>query len=410
MATINSKQLDTFNHYLNSSFSDTDFIGASTAFSFMFGDPANNGSQTVVTDSLVVNTDIIRGNKGYSKLVLRGGEIEGISVDPIQKDIRREKYSAYGREFPLMKDSYAIGASQINKRLAGFSPYQNTQIAGFKEAVMRSLAASGKRDAVRRSLEAQNILAAQSIYEGKQDAIFDTSDSNLQYDFDRSTDLDNTVSNAWSGSSATIMADLSAEERLVTRIGRQRADVHLMDSTSYKNMVEDSDFSALADNRRFGLVSIGNTGDRGSLPADYNKFVQNGWNWMGWIINDNGNKMYIFVNDDFYEDDDGNQQELVRANKVITMASKGRKDRLYGPDEFLPMMPTEMQLYQEAFGVTPSITAADTNVNDTRVVVPEAYSMRLISYDSKSARFEMHVAPIFVTTQTDTISVLTTTI
>jgi hypothetical protein len=409
-----AKTLDTFNHYINGYFSDTDFIGASTSFSHMFGDTANSGSQTIVTDSPIVNDDIIRGNKGYSKMVLRGGSVDAIDIDSAVKEVRRHKYTAYGMSFPVLQDSFAISRAQIDERLAGMNPYYNTPVSGAREMALRQLAVDGKRDVIRRMLEAQNLLAKQSIYEGKQYSIFGTTNNDLKYDFDRNSDLFYTTTATWAGGSADPLADFDIIATRVHRIGKLRPDVALLDSSSFKKLIKDAAFKASGDTRRFNLIGIGasdmgNANPVSMMPADFSKLIDSGWNYMGWVYTPSGYKLNIFVGNDFVEEDNGDVTEVQTADKVIVMAYKGRKDRLYGPDDYLPITPTETRMYQEAFGVAPVLSSVDVVGNAGNLVVPAAYSVRLISADAKSVRMEVQCAPIFKTTQVDTIGVLTTT-
>jgi len=388
---------DNFSRFMAEFFDEREVIGVSTAAQAFFGRP-ETGSKTYFSDSSeVVEIEIIRSNEKTSALVPRGKIGKSLN----NKDLDQEKWTNFQRVFPVGEDMGEITASQLAKRIAGEGQYEG------KERLMRAreLAVSLSKEMIRRQVRLFERLAMQSLLTGKQDVILGTTDTNLQYDFKRDSNLSITVSNAWNSGSQTIMADIDGACDKLREIGHVTPDMILVGGDAMDDMLADDDFQARADNRRFGLISIDMDG---AMPSKFQKFVDGGMEWRGSLKTAKGRKLYIFTYTDIYTTDAGVATDYMDSDKAIIAYSGARADRYFGPADVLPVDTEVRNLYMDYFGFSLDAPMMPGNMkNASNVIMPEMFHFDAYkSKNNKNLTMRCQTAPIFATTQTDAIAVL----
>jgi len=385
-------------------FDEAQLISVSTAFLTFFGQPAT-GSQTIFSPNKnSVDIDIIRGSRKLAALVPRG--MVSQSMGGLQKNLVTGKMSNFARKYPLILEAGNITGGELLDRLPGENAYSGTMT---KQKRLRYKSTRIFEEMVRRSVRTFEYLAAQSILTGKQDAIFGTSDTNLQYDFRRNAANTITVSAAWSGGSGTIMADFDLACDKVRQNGKANPDMAVLGSTAMKSFIEDSTVQALADNRRFEFIRAGRDNP---VPPRFQPFIDGGFIPQGSLRTPKGYNLWLFVYQDDYEYPvTGTLTPYMPVDKVLVCSSRARCDRFFGPDEKLPPTAAKAAFYRERFGIDissappmPAKLRRASNVVDASMFMPDAYE----STDGTRLVMEVASAPIFATTQTDAFAVLDT--
>jgi hypothetical protein len=389
-------------------FDEHEVIAVSTVWLPFFGDPAAGGSKTLFSpDRNAVDIDIKKANEQYAKMRLRGPG--SVTIGDTIKGLRNEKFTSISRKYPLMEDFHVIGADQLDWRSFNDNPYMDKT----KQQRLRQLARDGSNEIIRRFVRSYNLLAREAIVEGQMSAIFGTTNSDLVYDFYRHPDLTITVANAWDTAGGDIFGDLDEACQRVQRNGKVRPDAFFTKGAVIRAMVENTDFSNRADNRRFNLVGIGSTNRVGenpvsSMPTKYQKFVNAGWNYKGWIQTDEGYELHIFVTPDYVEEDDGTFTDMVPDGYGILCNSMVRCDRYFGPDEKLPIVPARQQLYEQLLGISLAVPSAPINIKDGSALVrPDMFSVDAYANEHwTNVTVRVQSAPIFVTVHTDAFCTL----
>ena len=396
--TTTPQTVDQFNRLWAEIFDEREYISVPTVFQSLFGNSSNGGITYFSDSAEAVDIDIIRANERTTALIPRG--TVGRTLN--NKTINQEKYTTFSRVFPLAEDTYDINSSQLSKRLAGENPYDGNQTRLDR---CRALALKGAKEIVRRMIRLYERLAAQSVIEGIQDAILDTSDTNLQYDFKRNSNLLITVSNTWDSGSQTIMADIDGACDNLRQYGHITPDYMLIGGGALAALLDDSDISTLADNRRFGLINVDNLS---SMPPRFARLVAAGAEWRGTFKTAKGRTLYLFTYTDIYDNESGTATLYMPTDKAIIGSSTARFDRYFGPPDVLPVDTEVRNLYADYFGFSPDALPMPMNVkNPGGIITPEMFFFDAYKgKGNKSLTLRSQSAPIFATTMTDATAVL----
>lgn len=394
---------DLFSRFAAGMFDEKELIGVPTAGCSFFGNPAGNSKTIFSPDANTVDIDIIRGDERIAALVPRGMVSE--SLGSLVKGGRTEQFSSFSRTYPLAQEVGHIVAANLTTRVAG-EPAVNsgfTQMQRFRHHAGRI-----HNENIRKLLRLCEVLAWQSLMTGKQDAILGTTNTDLQYDFRRVSTNTIQCSTSWAGGSGTILADLDGGCAKLRANGHITPDMAVFGSTSLNSLVKDTNVRAVADNRRFTYISLGN----GSvMPSKFQRFVDGGMVYQGELRTPNGYQLYLFSYPEVYTAANGTATAYIGADKVLLTSSSVRADRYFGPPEQLPMIPQRAQLYRELFGFDPAAGMAPPNIKGgmAQCLPPQAcFAQAYVSPDWKRVMIETQCAPIFATTQTDGFVVLDT--
>jgi hypothetical protein len=246
MSTPNPQDL--FTRIMVEDYDEKSIIAVPTVGQAFFG-RMESGSQTVFSPNANdVDIDIVRGNEKTAKLVVRGTVSRHLGSN--QKDNRVEQGSTFSRKYPLAIEEGNIGAEQLTKRLMGENPYAGTT----KQARLRKLASKLHQENIRKSIRLFEILAWQSLLTGKQDAILGTSNTDLQYDFERNAAHTITVGTAWSTATADIIGDIDGACLKIRQNGKMTPDMMFLGSDGINGIMKNTAIKEEADNRRFKTV------------------------------------------------------------------------------------------------------------------------------------------------------------
>lgn len=394
---------DLFSRFAAGMFDESAVIGVTTAGQAFFGNPAANGSRTIYSpDHNTVDIDIIRGNEKTAALIPRG--MVSRTLGSLQKNARTALHSGFSRSYPLAAELGDITAANLTVRVPG-EPAVNspmTQMMRYRYHLARL-----HNENCRRIVRLDERLAWQSLTTGKQDAILGTSNTDLQYDFRRNSNLTIQCGTSWAGGTANILADIDNGCTKGRQIGHTRLDMAIFGATAINSFIRDANVQKVADNRRFTFISLGN----GSvMPTKYQRFVEGGLVYQGELRTPKGYQLYLFSYPEFYDTDGGTSTPYIADDKVLLIASDARRDRYFGPPEQLPMIPQRAEFYRQMFGFDPSACPMPPNIKGAGgVVTADAfYCFGYVSPDWKTTTIETQHAPIFATTQTDAVVVLDT--
>lgn len=392
---------DLFSRFMAGAYDEKQIVSVSTGFQAFFGRP-ENGSETIFSpDSNAVDIDIIRGNERTAALIPRGTVSR--SLGSLQKNVRSERMSTFSRKYPLSEEEGDITGDILLNRVSGENPYDRMT----RMDRLRYHALKIHHENIRRQVRLFEVLAAQSVLTGKQDAILGTSNTDLQYDFRRNATHTVTVGTSWAGGSANILGDIDAACAKVRANGRTMPDMMLLGATAMNSFVKDTTVAVLADNRRFDFMAVGMNNP---VPPKFQRFVDGGFIPQGKLRTPAGYELWLFTYLDIYNDTAGTATKYLPDDKVVIASSGARCDRYFGPPENLPMVPMREALYRDYFGFDPMAAPmpakmrAAGNVIDPSMFYCDAY----VSQDWKKITVRTQSAPIFATTMTDAFVVVDT--
>lgn len=392
---------DLFSRFAAGMYDEKKIIGVSTGFLSFFGRP-ETGSETIFSpDSNVVDIDIIRGSERIAALIPRGAVSR--SIGSTQKNLRTEQFSSFSRKYPLCEEEGDITADNLLNRVAGENPYLRKS----KMDRLRHHASKIHMESIRKIIRLDEVLAAQSILTGKQDAILGTTNTDLQYDFRRTSTHIATVNTSWATDTTDIMADVDLYCAKIRANGKMIPDMMICGATAINSIVKNITVKAMADNRRMEFIQFGSgVGDdmfSKGYGTKFARFIAGGFIPRGILRTPNGFELMLFTYLDVYTDASGNPVKYMTDDKVVIASSQARCDRYFGPGENLPNVPSRDMLYREYFGFDPSVPPMPVNVKGEADIVQPAsfYCDAYVSADNKRVTIRTQHAPIFATTQTD---------
>lgn len=384
--------VDQYSRLMVDLFDEREVVSVSTGFQAFFG-AAESGSRTVFSEnSSLVEIDIIRGNEKTAALIQRG-QLPSNSLNT--KNVSDQKFSSFGRVYPLGEEEDVITVDQLGQRIAGEQPYASKS----REDRLNILASNNHMEHVRRFVRMFEVLAAQSILTGKMDAILGTANTDLQYDFRRNTDNIFSVATAWDQAAAVPMADIDLGCNVVRENGKVNPDMAIVGGGAMKALLDNDSFQKAADNRRFELIMIGKDTP---VPSKYKRFTDAGFIARGLLRTAEGFELYLFTYVDGYTSAAGVFTKYMPLDKMVICSSAARADRYFGPNEIMPMNSNRLDLMANTFGIQNPETMSLPNIKGSGIVMPEMFSYDAYPHASnKGIITRTQTAPIFATTMTD---------
>lgn len=391
---ITPNTVDYYSRYMSRLFDERKIIKNSTVWQRFFGNPANNGSETVYSpNSEVVDIDIMRGNKRTAALVHRGTDSRPLNL---MANTVTQNYSSFSRVFPLAEELGDITASQINKRMAGENPYSGMARADRT----RQLAAEHHTEHINRYVRLFEVLCGFSLLGGQMPAILGTTNADLIYDFARNAGHIVTPAIPWNVVGADILGDIDAGCRAVFQNGNARANCFFLGQNVAPIFFNNATIQAFADILGFSFIFAGMNNQ---VPTNLKPLEDSGATFMGTLFTPEGNKLSIFVYDGIVDDATGQPQHLMPLNSAFLASYGARCDRYFGPSERLEIDSTDVAWMVEKLGINPnapmmpSENIIGAGIVDPRMFYFDAYK----ATDRKKVTIRTESAPIFATTQTD---------
>lgn len=398
MNSLTPNAVDPFSRYMADLFDEQQVISVPTGFQAFFGRP---GSLTLFSpDANVVDIDIIRRNKNIAALIPRG--MISRPLGSLQQNLNTQNYTSFSRKYPLSEEEGDLTADQILFRVAGEKPYSTaTRLDRMRELAMRI-----HLESIRRTVRMFEVLASQSVLTGKQDAIIGTTNTDLQYDFQRKSAHTFSAAVAWDNASAVIMEDIDTMCDLLEANGNVSPGFMGIGGEAMDALINDDVVQNVADNRRYELIQVTRNNP---VPPEYDTFTAAGWVARGRLRTPKGYELWMFTYNRTYQNSSGTAVKIMAEDKAFITSTEARCDRYFGPPETLPMIPQRRQLYQELFGFDPDMAPMPANImGDGRIIEPAMfYCDAYVSGDWKKVSIRTQSAPIFATTQTDAFVTIT---
>lgn len=391
---------DLFTRFMVEAFDDRERMPVATALQAFFGNPAAGGRTVFSPDANAVDIDIIRGNEKTAALIPRGTVSRPLGST--QENMLNGKFTAFSRKFPLAEEEGDIDANMILNRIAGEQPFaQSTRLTR-----MRIHAMQIHLESIRRIVRMNEVLAAQSLTTGIQDAIIGTTNTDLQYDFRRNAAHTVTVGTAWSNTAAPALSDIDGICKKIRSNGKTTPDIAIFGDSAISNFIANVQVQALADNRRFELIEVSTNNP---VPSEYARFVEGGLQPRGRLRTPQGFTLWLFSYIDGYEDSSGTFTKFIADDKVLIGSVRARCDRYFGPPERLPIGESDRMMYMEYFGFSLDAPPIPIIKSAGGVLEPNAfYCDAYKSGDKKRITIRTQEAPIFATTHTDAFGLLDT--
>ena len=390
--------VDFYSRYMIQMFDEREVQATPRGFQAFFGNPLGGSKTHFSENEGVVEIDILRANgERLAAMVHRGQVSDDVSRG---KNVTDQVYTYTGRQYPLIEEKGNINSTQLLKRLAGDNPYaRRTQIDRNRE-----LAKDIHYDHIRKMVRTFEYLASQSILTGKMPAIIGTTNTNLLYDYYRKPSHNYNVPAKWDSGTQDIMGDIDGALDLIKQDSFMKGNFMAVGGNAMNAFLKDTDVLTLADNRRFDQIEVNSN----PVPPRFSKLVEAGWEPRGRLMTPKGRTVWLFTNDDIYTDSAGNPQNYMPLDKVILLPVEARMDRYFGPRDRMPVTPSEVAWYSEMFGMNMNAPQLPPNVDSSSgIVLPQAfYSDAYMPDDKKNVIVRTQSAPIYATTQTDSIVVL----
>jgi hypothetical protein len=379
-------------------YDEREMMNISTGFQSIFGNPLAGGKTLFSPNSEVVDIDIIRGNRKTAALVNRGSNTRRITG---KKDTQEAEWTSVTRVYPLIEEEGPISANKINKRIPGENPYQSMD----KLDRMRYHARTIHLEHIRRIARLNERLCSASARTGEHVAILGTVDTDLIYDFQRSTANTVTPTNTWNSGSQDILGDIDGMCEQIRKAGKVMPDVMVLGEDAMDAFIKDTTVAAQADNRRFELIEVSTNNP---VPPIYNRYVESGFIPRGRLRTPAGFVLWMFTYLDSYETDGGTDTKYMPVDEVLIFSSRARADRYFGPSERLPLTPDVIQMYQTYFGFSPMVTPMPPNIKNMSAILNPAqfYCDAYTNENRKGLTVRTQSAPIFATTATDGFGLL----
>ena len=384
---------------------------APTAFmASFFGVPGTGAVDVFSNDTKTVEIDIIRGNKRrLASLVNRGA----MSDDTTRSaKITSGKFTNIVRAWPLIESTGGINSNELLDRVAGETPFQLTTRRDrlIKKAIDINMEMADNQ------IRTMEFLCRESVLTGSHPMILGTSNTNLIYDFFRKSTHTFAASAAWDIVGTDIIGDLDTMADLILLDSFNSVnDVGiLVGASAFEGMRKNTQIKAEADIRHFGSAEINTRFPE--PPREFDRYRENGFSLVGRLTTYKARNVWIYVYDQTFTDDfstvgTDTETPWMPIAKALMFVPSARCDRYFGPPDRLPVEPSEIQMYQEAFGLNMSSPVAP-NVQNTGVIDARAFHFDAYkSADKKVFELRLQSAAIFPTTETDafvTITGLTT--
>lgn len=385
-------------------------LSIATPFTAMF----LNQTPQIDFGSDQVTIEMYKGNRKVAPLVAR--RISGSSVD--NPSITPGSAGANDYLYALASQDFDIPASILNKRAPGEPPYAgpvgDDSVKLYRRAFwMNQLS----KDAVRRIIMRDELLAIQSFFDAEMD-IGDTYQSNTYLSFPRNSNLKGrTVTTSWgTAASATPWTDYGDAQKAIktySQVDGANMWLSMLPSDAMENLkaIYRSQRSLESGpNLQFNDYSFN---PELGVPPEFAFLIQNGCEYQGWIRSDySQSKIYLFTIPEGYD------ASLADGTETYTDFISGDTVALclYNPSYFKAYFgpgkkdPPSVNLYRSVF---PQVSMVQTpqglTIGQSRI---PANTLLLNVYElgrNEGIGGTVEHAPIFANVRPDVVATIATT-
>lgn len=392
-----------YTRFMVEAYSDIKNIMAPTAFQgAFFGVPETGAKTHFITDKKSVEIDIQRANgRRLAQMVHRG---TGANEDGRVKKTVASRFENVAFAWPLIESQGAINSKELLDRSIGMNPYENETMQDRLTEKALEIHTSHFNEQV----STMEFLAKESLFNGTHPAILGTTNTGYIYDFGRTAGNKITVSTAWTNAAADILGDLDNAVNAIQQNGLlvDRNYGCILDVAAYAGLKKNTQILSDSDVRRF---NFGTLDSREPVPANFMRYVNNGFQPRGWIETTKGRVIWLFTYELTYTDDftsvgTDTEKNWVPAGKALIFHPNARCDRYFGPMDRMPILASEMQEYREMFGFDMSLQTM-AEIQNGAVIDPRMFytfadrSKKVIDLTTQSS-------VILPTTRTDAFATL----
>lgn len=326
---------DFYSRYMINYFDNRANFPVPTAWQSIFGNPDSASVTHFSNDEETVEIDIIKKNgERLAPTVHRGQNSQAVDIP----NVTEYEWTNVNRKWPLVEIVGHIKSTQLLHRLPGDSPYRQRTALDRNRQIARDI----HFDHVRKSLRTWEYWARESVLQGQQSAIIGTSNTLLIYDFYRLPANTIAVPVAWDTGSADILKDIDDAITQAEVASGRTPDFMGVGGDAHRAFLSDLDILAKADNLRYELIRAG---ENFRPPAQFNRYIQNGWTALAQLMTPEGRKLWIFTNSRTFTNNSGATERWMPEDKAFLFSTQARFDRYFGPRDRLPVTPQEMQWY-----------------------------------------------------------------
>jgi hypothetical protein len=396
MYVIEPSPVETYKRFMAEMFDESKLIKNTTLFQSLFGRPSTGAVTHYVEDSKYVEIDLVHGNERMASLVPRGTYSADIINVP---DVVKERFSSIIADFPVIEEKSPFEAAQLYSRRAGETPYQKST----KLDRLRGLAADAHMKHVQRTIRRMEWLASASILAGVQPALEGTNHG--MYNWNRDSDMFGDATVAWSETAtADVFADLRNACWALRVKGQTHAEYAILGEVALENFLRNSAVLATADNRRIHQVEVNFDSDG---PKDQQYLLDNGAVYHG-KISVSGWKLALYSYPSGYTNSSNEFTKYIPDDLVLVGSTKTRADRFFGPDDRLPVLPSEAAYFQELLGFG-AVQLPKKDKSGSGVISADMFHMDMVvDPGMKCLVLRTMAAPLFPTTHTNAWYVLNT--
>jgi hypothetical protein len=388
--------LDNYSRIQSVLFDENKIIRAPIGGQSLFGG-GRMGTDRFNADAEVFESHISRGDTSLAPMIPRGTDAE--DHDGVEL-MSQEDWTEFARIFPLIEDGGYITSKQIAKRIKGEFNYQLPGGGGLtKQERTLILANQFHMEGVKRSIRTMEYLAWQSILNGTMPILVGATATNLLYDWKR--DSTHAAAVTWSPTGSDIMGGIDTGRNKISENAHVEPELMFCGDSVLDYIVSNDAILATADNRRMfdNEINIDN------VPENLRWLTQVGFEYRGRLTTKKGTRVYLFGYRKFYNSGTITSKSLVRylpINKAVLTSSENINDRIFGPDDELPMSMQERQDYRDFMGVdVEAVPPMQELVMGADYRLDPRWFRFGMRRKGKTIKFYSQIAPVFQPVNTD---------
>jgi hypothetical protein len=394
---------DMFSRFIVDLFDERKSQGIPTAFQSFFGDPAY--SETFFSeDEATFDQDIIRANgRPLAPGISRG---QSSSIVGGTKNFTEEEYTNTTRLWPLIEQEGNQNSHQMLMRLPGET--KGSGKSRIERNRTRAINKSG--DMFRSMARTQELWAATSILQGKQPTRLGNTITTLEFDWKRNSTHTAAATVPWDNASSVPLDDLDGMADLIESDAYAMPNFVGLDDDTMAAFIRHAETKDFADNRRYDdMVRVG---EKNPVPSEFSRQTAAGWVGQVSITTPRGRKLWLFTSKGRYTDANGDLQRYMTDATVFMLDTRARFDVGFGPRDQFAMTAPEKAWAQELLGFNMDAIVSQSVPNLSNVTIPQAFYFDVypMGTNRKAVTLRSQIAPVYQTTQTDAIAVLTDTL